>query len=176
MTTEMTPKSHTSKQPAILQMIDGDPFLRRVGQLYDILNRRAYELFEGRGREHGHDLDDWLHAESEMLSPLPVEISEADGELMVRAEVPPGFRDKDIEVRVQPHRVMISGKREQVHDQRKRKTIYSDRRSNEIFRLIDLSEEIDPGRVRATWHDGALEVELPKAHPSRRIPVATRAA
>src|SRR5579864_3090343 len=28
--------------------------------------RRAYELFEKRGREHGHDLDDWLQAEREL--------------------------------------------------------------------------------------------------------------
>ena len=28
--------------------------------------RRAYELFEERGFEHGHDLDDWLEAEREL--------------------------------------------------------------------------------------------------------------
>ena len=27
---------------------------------------RAYELYEKRGREHGHDLDDWLQAEREL--------------------------------------------------------------------------------------------------------------
>ena len=27
---------------------------------------RAYELFEARGREEGHDLDDWLRAEEEL--------------------------------------------------------------------------------------------------------------
>jgi Protein of unknown function (DUF2934) len=26
---------------------------------------RAYQLYEQRGRENGHDLDDWLQAESE---------------------------------------------------------------------------------------------------------------
>ena len=26
---------------------------------------RAYQLYEQRGREDGHDLDDWLQAESE---------------------------------------------------------------------------------------------------------------
>lgn len=26
---------------------------------------RAYELFEARGREEGHELDDWLRAEAE---------------------------------------------------------------------------------------------------------------
>jgi hypothetical protein len=28
--------------------------------------RRAYELYEERGGEHGHDLDDWLQAEREL--------------------------------------------------------------------------------------------------------------
>jgi len=32
----------------------------------DIIARRAYELFEERGREDGHDLDDWLQAEHEL--------------------------------------------------------------------------------------------------------------
>jgi hypothetical protein len=27
---------------------------------------RAYELYEQRGREDGHDLEDWLRAESEV--------------------------------------------------------------------------------------------------------------
>ena len=32
--------------------------------------RRAYELYEKRGREHGHDLDDWLQAERELQDTL----------------------------------------------------------------------------------------------------------
>lgn len=27
---------------------------------------RAYELYEQRGRENGHDMDDWLQAEAEL--------------------------------------------------------------------------------------------------------------
>ncbi len=30
------------------------------------ISQRAYEKFEARGRHHGHDLDDWLQAESEL--------------------------------------------------------------------------------------------------------------
>ncbi len=30
------------------------------------IRQRAYELYEQRGRRHGHDLDDWLTAESEV--------------------------------------------------------------------------------------------------------------
>jgi Protein of unknown function (DUF2934) len=31
------------------------------------VRRRAYELYEQRGREEGRDLDDWLQAESELI-------------------------------------------------------------------------------------------------------------
>jgi len=35
--------------------------------LHEEVCRRAYELYEQRGREDGHELDDWLQAESEIL-------------------------------------------------------------------------------------------------------------
>jgi len=31
------------------------------------IRRRAYELYERRGRIDGHELDDWLQAEAEVL-------------------------------------------------------------------------------------------------------------
>jgi DUF2934 family protein len=33
--------------------------------LQEQIRRRAYDLFEQRGRDEGHELDDWLQAESE---------------------------------------------------------------------------------------------------------------
>jgi hypothetical protein len=30
------------------------------------VRRRAYELYEARGKEDGHDVEDWLRAESEV--------------------------------------------------------------------------------------------------------------
>jgi hypothetical protein len=35
---------------------------------------RAYELFEQRGREPGHELDDWLQAEAEIVRPARSQI------------------------------------------------------------------------------------------------------
>jgi hypothetical protein len=29
----------------------------------EVIARRAYEIFEWRGRAHGHDLEDWFQAE-----------------------------------------------------------------------------------------------------------------
>lgn len=30
------------------------------------VRQRAYDLYEARGREEGHDIDDWLQAEAEI--------------------------------------------------------------------------------------------------------------
>ncbi len=38
------------------------------------IEARAYELFEQRGQEDGHDLDDWLQAESEITMPARSQI------------------------------------------------------------------------------------------------------
>jgi hypothetical protein len=32
----------------------------------EAIRSRAYSIYEQRGREHGHDLDDWLIAEAEV--------------------------------------------------------------------------------------------------------------
>jgi hypothetical protein len=37
--------------------------------LQEKIQSRAFELYEQRGRENGHDLEDWLRAESELVQP-----------------------------------------------------------------------------------------------------------
>jgi DUF2934 family protein len=37
-----------------------------AGEIQEQIRHLAYELYEQRGREDGHDLDDWLQAESEV--------------------------------------------------------------------------------------------------------------
>ena len=174
MTTELTSRSQSAKHPAVLKLMGGAPFSQRMQQVYDNLARRAYELFESRGCQHGHDLEDWFRAECELLNPTPVEISDADDQVIVRAVVP-GLSDKDIEVRVAPHRLIITGRREPIRDQEKRKT-HSETSSYEVVRMLDLSQEIDPDEVTATVQNGTLEVLLPKAHPAKNNPVEVKAA
>ncbi len=175
MTTEVTVKTHRLNQPAIFKFMDGDAASQKMIEVYDKVARRAYELFESRGRQDGQDLDDWLRAESEVLIPIPVEVSETDDELIIQAEVP-GFRDEDVDVRVEPHRVIVSGKRQQIRDQKKRKTVYSERRSDEIFRMFNLPKEIDPDKVTVALNHGTLEVAIAKVHPGGGISVADKAA
>ena len=42
-----------------------------VEDLEKKIERRAYELFEARGSEPGHELEDWLEAEREVRAAMP---------------------------------------------------------------------------------------------------------
>jgi DUF2934 family protein len=39
-----------------------------VVNLQEQISRRAYEIYERRGREAGHEVEDWLQAEAELAS------------------------------------------------------------------------------------------------------------
>ena len=83
----------------------------QFSQIHEVIARRAFDIFESRGRSPGHDLEDWSRAESELLHPIPLNVTESNGQYIVRAEVP-GFGSKDLEVMVKPLSLRISGKRE----------------------------------------------------------------
>jgi Protein of unknown function (DUF2934) len=46
----------------------------------DIVRVRAYQFFEERGGEHGHDVEDWLRAEAEILGKKPAAAEAKDTE------------------------------------------------------------------------------------------------
>ena len=165
---------HTTLLP-ISRLIEGDTLVERMGQMSAAIARRAYELFEARGSEDGHDWQDWFRAESELLAPVPVKVAETDQELHVRAEVP-GFTDKDVEVRVEPRRLIICGKKQQTSEQEKGRAASRVERSDEIVRVVDLPHEIDPDKVRATLENEMLTITLRKVNPSTKTPVGTKAA
>ena len=150
-------------------------FLQKVADVQKSIARRAYELFAMSGFTDGHDMEDWLFAESELFGKMPVELKETDKELTVSAGLP-GFTEKDVEIRVEPRRLFITGKREEkTEDKQKGKTIYSER-LNQVFRTIDLPAEIDPDKVNATLNKGELEITMPKKEIGKKVTIEAKAA
>ncbi len=132
--------------------------------------QRAFDMFQSRGT-NGLDLDDWFRAETELLKPMPIEMSEADDGYTLRAEVP-GFGAKDLDVRVEGSSIYIHGKSEQKKEEKKGKEVkYSEVSANELCRRIDLPSAINPDKVSATLTNGVLELNLPKATPPKTIEV-----
>ena len=161
--------------PEMLKPVPDDPFIELGREINDLIARRAYELFESGESAHGHDRENWLTALSEILLNVPVDITETETGLTIRADVP-GFSRQDLEVRVAPRSVCITGKRQEASEQKEGETVYSEGRSNQIFRLLDLPSEIDPVTVAATPCDGILEIKLLKVGMGKNIPVRARVA
>jgi HSP20 family protein len=147
----------------------------QFSQIYDVIARRAFGIFESRGRSPGHELEDWFRAESELLRPVPVNVAESDGEYIVRAEVP-GFSGKDIEVMVEPLYLAISGKRATNEDEENGKMIRCESRADRIFRVLDLPPFVDTSKISTTLRDGILIVDLPKARNREKVHVESIAS
>ena len=153
----------------------GIPIFELTQEVNELIARRAYELFESRGFTHGHHFDDWHRAESEILHPCPLKFTETETGFILRAEVS-GFTEKDLEVRVEPRRLYITGRRQEATELAEVKTVYAERRASQIFRVLDLPASVDLDEVTATLSDGVLEVTLSKASVGKKIPVLTRSA
>ena len=158
-----------------MKLLPGSDLFDRIQEMSNSIARRAFEIFEGRGRALGRDLEDWLQAESEFLHPVHLDIAESDEALTVRAEVP-GFSAKELEVGVEPHRLTISGKREANEERKSKKTIYSEHCQNQIFRAIELPAEVDSSKVTATLKDGVLELSMPKVTKTQKVRVEEKPA
>ena len=146
--------------PVPVKSAPSKDLIERFNKLYAEIANRAFGIFENDGRI-GRDLENWFHAENEILHPVRVTVTEADGKLDIEAEVP-GFEPKDLEVTLEPQRLIISGKREIKQEKTKGKAIYTEQSSNEIFRAIPLPVEVDASKAAASLNNGILTVEVPK--------------
>ena len=149
----------TTRPPVRAARTEGS--MERIEHLNDAISRRAFELYEKEGRVDGQHLRHWLEAERELLHPVHMKLEDAEGEFVVLAELP-GFSASDIEVSVEPRRVIITGKRELKEEDIQGDALYAEQCSDEIFRTMDLPAEVNVLKVSATLKDGVLTVQLPK--------------
>ena len=85
----------------------------------------------------------------------------------------PGFNAKDREINVEGRRLTISGKREKHEERKNKKIIYSEMCSDEVLRVVDLPADINAEAAKANLKDGVLQLEIPKAAPAKKIPIAS---
>jgi HSP20 family protein len=165
----------TTKQqtPASPIFVEDEKLFERMKEFSQSVARRAYEYFEARGCEFGRDLEDWFRAESELMRRVPVEVTEADGQITVRAEVP-GFVANEIKISVEPQRLIISGKSEKTTEEKKEQTLLSEFRSNQFCRELRLPAEVEPKKTTAVLKDGVLELVFVKAAESKPVAVEVK--
>ena len=139
----------------------GSSFWEEADQFIRSIEKRAYELFETRGRVPGHDWEDWFRAETELLKPVTVDITEEDGIVSIRAEVP-GFKSDELEISLEPERLTIQGMHQSETEEMEEKTYVSESRSRQIFRTLQLPVSVVPEKAEAALKEGVLEIKAPR--------------
>jgi HSP20 family protein len=90
------------------------------------------------------------------------DVSETDGELIVKAEVP-GMDKKDINITVSDGMLTIKG--EKKHEKKEENEHYHrvETRYGSFSRTMRLPTEVQADKVDATYKDGILNITLPKS-------------
>lgn len=143
------------------------------------LDRRVDDVFRGlidpRVRRRSFDLPRALHKQF-----LPAcDVFRADGELIVRMELPGIDPAKDVKVIVENGDLVIKGERRKTERVADEDYVHTETSFGSFERHLTLPDGAEEAHVRAEYHDGLLDVHVPAkakaAAPTRpkTIPVTT---
>jgi HSP20 family protein len=102
--------------------------------------------------------------ETRALAPTQIrmDVTENDMEYVVRAEMP-GVKKEEISVTIDGNEVTVSAEVKQEKDIKNGETVvHAERYYGKIQRVFALGQEVDEATARAKYHDGVLELRLPK--------------
>ncbi len=105
---------------------------------------------------------------------IRMDVKEADGQYLIKAEIP-GVKRDDIHVTVEGNRVSISAEvKKEKEEKEGERVIRSERSYGMASRSFSLADEVDQSKVQAKYSDGVLELTLPKKPGSSRkeIPIS----
>lgn len=109
------------------------------------IRERAFELFERRGCEPGHEVEDWLSAERELFEVPMTIVTETPDEIEIRMAVS-GFSAEDLQVTALPETVTVEGNPKLELNDRRADAMAS----RTLFRHVVLPRPIQPNAVTST--------------------------
>ncbi|MET3130755.1 HSP20 family protein [Oxalobacteraceae bacterium GrIS 1.11] len=93
---------------------------------------------------------------------IRVDISESEKAYTVNAEIP-GMSKDDIKVSIDGNRVSIHAEiKQETRTEESGKVVRSERIYGQQYRTFALPQEVDEATAQARYHDGILELSLPK--------------
>ena len=139
------------------------PIFAEFDELVDRIRLEAYNLFAQRGAGEGNALDDWLTAEREVCWPS-AELTERDGEYELKVALA-GFEPGEITVTATPREIIVKGahKQEKESAGEDTKVRWSEFRSNDVFRRVELPMPVDVKQISASFRNGLLQIVAPQS-------------
>lgn len=92
---------------------------------------------------------------------IRMDVSETDQAYIVKAEIP-GVNKEDIKVAIDGNQISVSAEVKREEEQKIGNMIRSERYVGQQSRSFSLPLEVDDTKAEARYHDGILELTLPK--------------
>jgi HSP20 family protein len=124
-----------------------EPFTREVDRLFD--------AFFGAGEASGRR---WVP---------PMDLVESEDHFLLKADLP-GMAEEDVAIEIQDGTLKVSGERKAEHEASEKGWYRIERSFGSFARTLTLPEGIDPDAVEAGFHNGVLQIRIPK--PEQRKP------
>lgn len=160
MNGQTTSQSPPASEPAGIKFIPVEGFSEQINEFARAVEARAYEIYERRGREDGHALEDWCRAEAELHCMVPVGILAHPEQLEVNIRLL-GCHCHEIEACLEPHRLLIRVQEEK--SQRPGGEIGVGQHLDGIFLALNLPDRVDPAKATSVFKEGNLCLTLPRA-------------
>jgi HSP20 family protein len=152
-------------QPRVQSLTRWDPF----AEMADLRREMDHIFGEFFGRTPSS-----MAATEAMWSPL-VDIHETKDSFLLMAELP-GVKQEDVEVSVEGDTLTLKGERKRETEVKEDQYHRIERSYGRFERSILLPSVVDPNRVKATYRDGVLEIQLPKKEEAKPKAVKIEAA
>jgi HSP20 family protein len=125
---------------------------------------RFFENFFGEDLLPSEDVSNraWMPA---------VNIRETDSAFLVEAELP-GLTKKDIEITLENNLLKLSGERRFEKDTKEENYHRVERQYGTFLRTFSLPSQVDSNAVKATFKEGVLTIEVPKAEEAKPRKIA----
>jgi HSP20 family protein len=103
---------------------------------------------------------------------LPVDIRQTDAAFIVEASVP-GFSPDDVEVTFDDGALTIAGRHTSSETTKDATYVRRERRTASVFRQVGLPADVRAEDITASFENGVLRIEIPRAQKAqpKRIPV-----
>lgn len=150
------------------------PLLKEIEKRITDVQRRAFELFQRRGQIPGHDLDDWIRAEHEVMGWPAAELAETDREYKLEMSLP-GFDVKQVEVTATPGQIAVHANCTSEKKTEQERIVWTEFGSNDVYRRFNLPQAINPDQVTATLDHGLLKIMAAKAEAAKARPAGAAA-
>jgi HSP20 family protein len=134
-----------------MTLVRWDPF-RELEDMSERLNRVFTRPALRTSGKEALTVADWMPT---------VDISETDGEYLIKAELPE-VKKEDVKVTVEEGVLTLQGERRQEKEEKGKKYHRVERSYGRFVRSFTLPESVDEAGVKAEYKDGVLSLHLPK--------------